>query len=241
MCIPTMMAYAAPEHLARYVKPALHGEEIWCQLFSEPAAGSDVAGIRTRAERRRRRLGDQRPEGLDLGRALLRLRHRDHPHRPQRAQAHGPDHVLPVDEVAGRRGAADQADVGRRQLQRGVLHRRAHPRQPAARQGGRGLEGGADHADERAARGRPAVGRPRCRRADGAGARHRPRGRPGDPQPAGARQDRRLVRPAAGPEAHALPHADGAVQGPDTGARNRRSSRSWRRPRCRTWAPSPWS
>src|SRR4029077_2203560 len=51
MCIPTMMAYAAPEHLTRYVKPALHGDEVWCQLFSEPAAGSDVAGIRTRAER----------------------------------------------------------------------------------------------------------------------------------------------------------------------------------------------
>ncbi|MSP42882.1 MAG: acyl-CoA dehydrogenase [Alphaproteobacteria bacterium] len=51
MCIPTMMAYATPQQLARYVKPALHGEEIWCQLFSEPAAGSDVAGIRTRAER----------------------------------------------------------------------------------------------------------------------------------------------------------------------------------------------
>jgi alkylation response protein AidB-like acyl-CoA dehydrogenase len=51
MCIPTMMAYASPEQLKRYVKPALHGQEIWCQLFSEPAAGSDVAGIRTRAER----------------------------------------------------------------------------------------------------------------------------------------------------------------------------------------------
>ncbi len=51
MCIPTVMAYARPEVLQRYVKPALYGEEIWCQLFSEPAAGSDVAGIRTRAER----------------------------------------------------------------------------------------------------------------------------------------------------------------------------------------------
>jgi alkylation response protein AidB-like acyl-CoA dehydrogenase len=51
MCIPTMMAYATPEQLKRYVKPALHGKEVWCQLFSEPAAGSDVAGIRTRAER----------------------------------------------------------------------------------------------------------------------------------------------------------------------------------------------
>jgi acyl-CoA dehydrogenase len=51
MCIPTMMAYATKDQLQRYVKPALHGQEIWCQLFSEPAAGSDVAGIRTRAER----------------------------------------------------------------------------------------------------------------------------------------------------------------------------------------------
>ena len=51
MCIPTLMAYAAPETSARYVGPALRGEEIWCQLFSEPGAGSDVAGLRMRAER----------------------------------------------------------------------------------------------------------------------------------------------------------------------------------------------
>ena len=52
MCIPTMIAYARPEQLQRYVRPALRGEEIWCQLFSEPAGGSDVAGLRTRAEKR---------------------------------------------------------------------------------------------------------------------------------------------------------------------------------------------
>ncbi len=51
MCIPTMMAYAKPEQLERYVRPALRGEEIWCQLFSEPAGGSDLAALRTRAER----------------------------------------------------------------------------------------------------------------------------------------------------------------------------------------------
>ena len=38
MCIPTMMAYAADAQLDRYVRPALRGEEVWCQLFSEPAA-----------------------------------------------------------------------------------------------------------------------------------------------------------------------------------------------------------
>ncbi len=51
MCIPTLMAYASPEMSARYVGPALRGEEIWCQLFSEPAAGSDVAGLRMRSQR----------------------------------------------------------------------------------------------------------------------------------------------------------------------------------------------
>jgi alkylation response protein AidB-like acyl-CoA dehydrogenase len=51
MCIPTMMAYAQPKQLERYVPPAMRGEEVWCQLFSEPAAGSDLAGLRTRAER----------------------------------------------------------------------------------------------------------------------------------------------------------------------------------------------
>jgi len=51
MCIPTMMAYAKPEQLDRYVRPALRGGEVWCQLFSEPAGGSDLAALRTRAER----------------------------------------------------------------------------------------------------------------------------------------------------------------------------------------------
>jgi alkylation response protein AidB-like acyl-CoA dehydrogenase len=51
MCIPTMMAYAQPKQLERYVLPAIRGEEIWCQLFSEPSAGSDLAGLRTRAGR----------------------------------------------------------------------------------------------------------------------------------------------------------------------------------------------
>jgi alkylation response protein AidB-like acyl-CoA dehydrogenase len=52
MCIPTVFTHAlSPDIAARYVPVAMKGEEVWCQLFSEPAAGSDLAGIRTRAER----------------------------------------------------------------------------------------------------------------------------------------------------------------------------------------------
>ena len=49
MCIPTVIAFGSDEHKKRYVQKALMGEEIWCQLFSEPSAGSDVAGLKTRA------------------------------------------------------------------------------------------------------------------------------------------------------------------------------------------------
>src|SRR5207248_748604 len=52
MCGPTVMAYGSEAAKQRYLPKLASGEEIWCQLFSEPAAGSDVAGLRTRAERR---------------------------------------------------------------------------------------------------------------------------------------------------------------------------------------------
>jgi 3-oxochol-4-en-24-oyl-CoA dehydrogenase len=49
--ILTLIQYASPEQVARWVRPALGQDVIWCQLFSEPGAGSDAAGIRTRATR----------------------------------------------------------------------------------------------------------------------------------------------------------------------------------------------
>ena len=46
---PTIIAHGSDEQKARYLGPMLHGDEVWCQLFSEPAAGSDLAGIQARA------------------------------------------------------------------------------------------------------------------------------------------------------------------------------------------------
>ena len=49
MAAPTMMAWATEEQKLEHLPPLASGEHIWCQLFSEPAGGSDLAALRTRA------------------------------------------------------------------------------------------------------------------------------------------------------------------------------------------------
>jgi len=46
---PCLIAHGSDEQKGRYLGPMLHGDEVWCQLFSEPNAGSDLAAVQTRA------------------------------------------------------------------------------------------------------------------------------------------------------------------------------------------------
>ncbi|MGW4337495.1 acyl-CoA dehydrogenase family protein, partial [Rhodococcus koreensis] len=51
MAAPTLLAFGTPDQQRRWVRPLWTGEELWCQLFSEPGAGSDLAGLACRAVR----------------------------------------------------------------------------------------------------------------------------------------------------------------------------------------------
>ena len=164
MCDPDDLTWGTPEHRARFAPPALRGEEIWCQLFSEPAGGSDLAQLRTRAERDG---DDWIINGQKIwtsGAQYCRLRHPGHPHRSERAEARGLTFFF-LDMNPGGRDPADPADVRLLAFQRGVLHRRPHPRHQRLGAVGDGWKRLADHADERAltacAR-RPAPTSPNC-------------------------------------------------------------------------------
>ncbi len=143
---PTVATHGSDELRRRALRPMFTGEEIWCQLFSEPGAGSDLAGLATRAVRdgdewvvNGQKVWNTLAHLADRGMLVART-------DPELPEAQGP-HVLHGRHArARRRGAAAAPDHRRGRVQRGVPHRRAHRRRRSHRRHRRRLARVDDHA-----------------------------------------------------------------------------------------------
>ena len=134
MVAPVIMAFGSPEQQKRFLPGIASGEVWWSQGYSEPGSGSDLASLKTRAERHGDKLHRQRPEDLDHARPVRRmdLLPGAHQHRRQAADRH----QLPADrhEVARRHRAPDRHARRRARGQRGLLRqRRGAGREPDRR------------------------------------------------------------------------------------------------------------
>ena len=71
---PVLIKFGTDEQKSRYLEPIRLGDDVWTQLFSEPGAGSDLAGRAHKGGEDADRLADQRPEGVEFGRQLREIR-----------------------------------------------------------------------------------------------------------------------------------------------------------------------
>ena len=131
---------AHPNSRPHHLRATLATEHVWCQLFSEPGAGSDLGSLTHPGRTRRRPVHRQRPEGVVLGRPVQQL---GHPHGPDPADRRRPEHGAPKHEgisfflmpdgPARCRGPPAQADDRRGRVRRGLLHRCRPARRAPAR------------------------------------------------------------------------------------------------------------
>ena len=185
---PTIIAHGTEEQKPRYLGPMLHGDEVWCQLFSEPAAGSDLAAVQTRARREDDggwRLNGQKVWTTNAQFAAYGL-------LLARTDADVPKHkgltmfIVPMDAdgvtVRGLRQISGEAEFNEVFFDDVRARRRRRRRRGRRRLGHR-----ADHAHVRAADHRPGLGGPRLPGRPASRARSRPtRSRAPTPTCAGA-------------------------------------------------------
>ncbi len=149
---PTILAFGSEAQKARFLPPIAAGEEYWCQGYSEPNAGSDLANVRTRARLEDGALGDRRAEDVDLARAVRGLGLRPVPDHRGQPGPRGTLFPAGAHEAGRRDRPPDPADDRRHRVQRALLRGRAHRGGQRPRHARRRLGGGHGAAQLRARR-----------------------------------------------------------------------------------------
>ena len=153
--VPALVQYGTTEQQQRFLPDTLSGATVWCQLFSEPGAGSDLASLSTgrcapKGDGEAGGMAAVRAEGVDVAGQARRLGDLHRPHRPGRAPPRR-DQLLPRRHgLAGDHRQAAEGDDRGLAVQRGVHRRRVRAGRPGRGRGERRLEGGPHHAGQRA-------------------------------------------------------------------------------------------